>query len=331
MSIDNFVLRKYISRAFNLKGLNKIFSELDIPVDNRYHDDLDGGVRELLRLLCEKDLLGSFHSYLKEVRPNIFWDTIDWERICQSHDAQEEKTKTVFITIEAGFQGYDFEQFREVLSEFLSIPRSEVKIMEAISEGLSLTVDLPELVSNKFYADYLKNGINLDAFAIQKAVMYEANLELIDLSSLNLKQMILAGANLSGANLSNADLFEADLKGSDLFGANLPKTNLNRVNFKGAALVATNFSGANLSETDLSGANMSGANLESADLTGANLLGADLSRATLVGADLTGANIVGANLAGADLSNVIFPDTFDVEAVIYDETTQWPHGQSPIV
>ena len=89
---------------------------------------------------------------------------------------------------------------------------------------------------------------------------------------------------------------------ADLSMIVLPKVNLREAKLSGANLAGAYLSGANLAGAYLAGANLIGAYLTGANLAGANLAGANLIGAYLTGAYLTGAYLTGANLRWADLA-----------------------------
>ena len=122
---------------------------------------------------------------------------------------------------------------------------------------------------------------NLKGVDLRGALLYQARLSFIDLTSFdlsgaNFEQAILsytklASTNLSNVNFNNASLFHADLSKANLIGASL-------------------------FQADLWNANLKQSNLEGADLRGANLEQADLSESLLSNSDLRGANLLGAKL-----------------------------------
>ncbi len=93
-------------------------------------------------------------------------------------------------------------------------------------------------------------------------------------------------ADLGEANLQKADLFQANLQKANLGDANLQKADLLRANLQGANLERADLREADLLSAALQGANLSFANLQKADLSFANLQKANLSFANLQGADL---------------------------------------------
>lgn len=99
--------------------------------------------------------------------------------------------------------------------------------------------------------------------------------------------------NLNLLNLSGVDLSE-----TNFHSAQLQKTNL-----QGANLHNSDFGRASLSKANLKDANLSKAYFNHTDLEGADLRGADLSYAYLSNANLRGANLCGANLTGARVSD----------------------------
>jgi hypothetical protein len=112
-----------------------------------------------------------------------------------------------------------------------------------------------------------------------------ANLQLCNLSRMNLRGKDLNHANLILANLQGSDLSESNLTGSNLSGASLSEANLQ---------------GANLSETIALNAQVG------QDPTQAQ--GTDMSRAHLQNTNLQSAFLVGANLGEVAWANTLCPD-----------------------
>lgn len=99
-------------------------------------------------------------------------------------------------------------------------------------------------------------------------------------------------------NLSQANLQRLDLSSVNFHGAKLEKTN-----FQGTNLSSSDFGHANLNQANLKDANLNKAYLNHADLSGADLRGTNLSYAYLTNANLKGANLCGANLQGAKITD----------------------------
>ena len=124
-------------------------------------------------------------------------------------------------------------------------------------------------------------------------------IDLSEISDLNLDGGNLIFASLAYCNLNGVNLSGSNLTKSDFTGANLNHANLSRAKLLDANLVEANLCNTNLVETDLSGAN----------LVQANMTGANLSRANLFHADLTYANLSYANLGNADLRGAVLIQT----------------------
>lgn len=105
-----------------------------------------------------------------------------------------------------------------------------------------------------------------------------------------------------------SELERADLRGAELDGLNIPRVCFAHSNLEGASLVGVKLASATLSDTVL----------RNTDLSHADLRGTNLTRAALDGATLLGADLTDAELRDASLRDVI-----------YDHTTQWPHGFTP--
>ena len=140
--------------------------------------------------------------------------------------------------------------------------------------------------------------------------LYEVDLDGAVLQDANLYQVYLSSLNLTGANFNDARLEGAYLNGSVLIQSSLQYADL--------ACRSQNVC------TELSGAYLMRADLTHADLTGANLTGADLD----------GANLTGAILTGADLHNAVY-NTRPLKATnaqgepVVDMPTRWPAGFDP--
>lgn len=124
-------------------------------------------------------------------------------------------------------------------------------------------------------------------------------------------------AYLAGAQLDDSLLWNCDFSSTYFFGASFVKAKLNGSKFDG-----THLGGANLSEAKLINADLSGAYLikEEDPLTnnkcgGVRLAGADLSDTNVCGADLTGVEDI--------------EEAENLETLIYDAGTRWPHGRKP--
>ena len=109
--------------------------------------------------------------------------------------------------------------------------------------------------------------------------------------------------NLKGLKLKNAILAYADLQQSNLF----------RVNLQQAILIRTNLKKSNLCQANLRMASLYKANLESAEIIGSilsnsNLTEANLRNCSCRGSDFEGAIFLKANLQGADLLSTFFED-----------------------
>jgi uncharacterized protein YjbI with pentapeptide repeats len=86
---------------------------------------------------------------------------------------------------------------------------------------------------------------------------------------------------------------------------NLTRVNLKNAQMQGTDFCYSRLVWANLQGADLAGANFTGVDLTGADLQGASLAGADFTRADLTGADLRGAVLTGADFSHAVFNNTL--------------------------
>ncbi len=150
----------------------------------------------------------------------------------------------------------------------------------------------------------------------------EAQLEGANLQNVQLISVNLNGANFRNANLAGANLAHAKLLGADLRGANLTKANLIGVSAIGAKLDGANLTGANATLGNFSGAQLtrivgdrtdfSGAEMYCASFVGARLDGALFRRADLTDVDFTGASLKDARFQEAKTQGTQFPLGFEV-------------------
>ncbi|MBT8103176.1 MAG: pentapeptide repeat-containing protein [Gammaproteobacteria bacterium] len=156
-------------------------------------------------------------------------------------------------------------------------------------------------------------GLHLDGMDLSDRILSAADLRHASLHGCNLTGVDFAAADISGADLTSAELFNSDFTGAImsrvdlerafLMDANLSLAYLNGANLTGAHLSGANLTSARLNNARLVGADLSNTRLNDADLRGANLENCDLSNADLTGADLTGANLKGATLLSADFTD----------------------------
>ena len=168
--------------------------------------------------------------------------------------------------------------------------------------------------------------------------------------------LALRGADLRGAHLRFSEMDVIDLstvqvtdevavlglvRGADLFHASLRTANLVGVDGRQAIL-----SEADLTNAILCGADLRRAKLDRAHLTGANLSGSAATEnddwedygydiphdkgkaADLTDADLSGADLTDADLSGADLTDANLADTI-LTNIFYDGSTVWPQDFNP--
>lgn len=148
------------------------------------------------------------------------------------------------------------------------------------------------------------NGANLESANLERARLTNANLVGAILAFVNFEQAHLDGANLEQAVIANATLkntlmFEVNLGRASLFGSDLRGAHLYDADLSNANLDHANLEKASIAHARLKGASLSEANLSGASLFGSDLSNADLSNADLKGTDLKDANLSGANLKGA--------------------------------
>jgi len=149
----------------------------------------------------------------------------------------------------------------------------------------------------------------------------EANLEGANLQNVQLISVNLNGANFRNANLAGANLAHAKLLGTDLRGANLTKANLIGASAIGAKLDGANLTGANATLGNFSGAQLtrivgdradfSGAEMYCASFVGARLDGALFRRADLTDVDFTGASLKDVRFQEAKTQGTQFPLGFE--------------------
>ena len=125
-----------------------------------------------------------------------------------------------------------------------------------------------------------------------------ANLRLVNLKGLKLKNAILAYADLQQTNLFRVDLQKAflirtNLKKSYICQANLKMASLFKADIEGAEIVGSNLSNSNLTKANLKNCNCRGSDFEKAILAKANLQGADFLSTFLEETDLRGAILIG--------------------------------------
>jgi hypothetical protein len=129
-------------------------------------------------------------------------------------------------------------------------------------------------------------------------------------------------------------LYEADLEGIDLNRANLANANMIRARLRGTNLVAANFHEANLGGADLSGAHLDKANLCRTDLYETILVGACLESANLQGTqlaktDFRGAQLVNCRIYGLSAWDLIVDDKTEQKdlVIIYEKEAEDQRGQ----
>lgn len=137
------------------------------------------------------------------------------------------------------------------------------------------------------------NGVDLSSM----------NLSFADFSRTNLRWANLSDSSLLSANFTQANLSEAKLNGADLSWATLRMTDLTEAILINAVLL-----GADLSQAKLGGTALNQALLHHANLSQADISAADLSRTNLVRADLSWANLSQTILAASDLSEANLSD-----------------------
>lgn len=141
------------------------------------------------------------------------------------------------------------------------------------------------------------SDMNLDGVNFTDAVLNGANL-----SGTSMKRAQMVRAALIGANLANADLAHANLTHANLTRANLAFSNLENAMLPYARLRKANLSAADLSKARAEDAVFFSADLSYATLKMAVLSFSDFRRASLVEADLEGAKISSVNLENANVS-----------------------------
>lgn len=157
---------------------------------------------------------------------------------------------------------------------------------------------------------------------LEKADLSHAHIKDIEFHNSYFKEAILNKITLENSTLERADLFEAqledaNLEGSSLFCADLEGANLTRANLKGANLAKVILNKANLTETNFKAANLAQALFIEATLNKTNLALANLFDANFTKATLSNVNFFSANLFKATFSEA----TIDKENQVGDSTT----------
>jgi uncharacterized protein YjbI with pentapeptide repeats len=134
-----------------------------------------------------------------------------------------------------------------------------------------------------------------------------------DLRHCNFKDAILWNQNLNGVDISGVDLSGANLNKAHFFNANLSNVNLQAAKLSAANLKSAKLVGANLISADLSNANLSGANLTEANLTGANLKSANFNKSTLI---------------RAKLETAIFGVYTNDDSIVFTARSSWSDNQN---
>ncbi|MBO9400884.1 pentapeptide repeat-containing protein [Shimia sp. R9_3] len=137
-----------------------------------------------------------------------------------------------------------------------------------------------------------------------------ANLQAMDLTSLQFEYTSFKGASLEATNLSLIKLHESDLSCASLHLSSFSGASLELSSLRKSQLIAVDFVGANLRGTDLSGAYLKDTNLHRADL----------QDACLKNATLFDVNMSVVNLKGADLEQTYFGRTI-LSGCQFDELT----------
>ena len=144
-------------------------------------------------------------------------------------------------------------------------------------------------------------GVQLGSVNLKMAVLNGINLQEALLSGSNLSKALLVEADLGGAHLSDARFIEADLTGAELARATLNRADLSRAKLEDAHFFRAELIDAILVDADLRRAPLFKSNLSGSDLSGANLEGAGLNEAILRGINLKDTNLAKADLREADL------------------------------
>jgi uncharacterized protein YjbI with pentapeptide repeats len=130
---------------------------------------------------------------------------------------------------------------------------------------------------------------------------FKANLQDAWLVKSHLSDAIILQAQMKGVNLSTANCSRINLKGSDLSGANLNKINLKFANLQMAILDRTNLQQANLEYSIVNKAKIRRSNLHLATLDRSHFLDADFALSGLQGITCKEARLQGANFYLCDL------------------------------
>lgn len=139
------------------------------------------------------------------------------------------------------------EQLREKRELIISIRSDDSQIA---LQSVSKLREKGWLVDGTLQGAYLANS-RLTGAILHSAKLHSANLDSADLSNVVLRSTELQRAFLYNANLEHSDLTAANLEGAVLSDANLRKSKMNRTILKQANLLNANLQGASLEDAVL--------------------------------------------------------------------------------
>lgn len=164
-----------------------------------------------------------------------------------------------------------------------------------------------------------RNGVVPEEFNVSVAIVRAAhkplehinldgaNIECLDLSSLNMLRASGQNMHATGTTFDNSILASGVLSGSELNGAKFRNARMDGASFQKSNMLATNLSeadarNANFSEATLNGANLTSGVFTGSDFSGANLESTEMSNANFTNTELKGVALKGANVGGTDFT-----------------------------
>ncbi len=168
------------------------------------------------------------------------------------------------------------------------------------------------------------NDANLQNIELFSLELKGANLSFTDMGCASVVSCQLEGASFKGANLSEArfsDILEKSaykwnvrgtmMSGLNYFGLGEPKSiiapsNLSNVNFDNAILDSAGLNGVDLDGASLRGTYLKEASLIRTNLSKADLLGACLQKTVIWSTNFTEANLTKTDLSNANMNSTVF-------------------------
>jgi uncharacterized protein YjbI with pentapeptide repeats len=143
------------------------------------------------------------------------------------------------------------------------------------------------------------------------------NLEVANLSGINLNGIVLKNANLSGVNFKNAKLYNANLADTQLNNANFEHSFSYNINFTHSKIFYVSFFDAFLDESDFSSAEFKNvdfteASLDDSIFSNSSLHEVNFEKATLYGAKLKNHTSLSDNIKQAKINETTeFPEKYE--------------------